>query len=67
MNLDLIKTQVYNLLKNDKTGHGIQHIENVVKYAKEFLINYEVDYDVIMLICYLHDVDDYKLFNSSSG
>lgn len=66
MNLDVVKNEVYNLLANDKTGHGIQHIKNVVKYSKDFLRFNDADYNITMLIAYLHDVDDYKLFNSSS-
>ncbi len=56
-----VKNKVYEVLGEDNSGHGIQHIERVVKNARKFAENEKADVFVTTLIALLHDVDDYKL------
>lgn len=57
-----IKQQVYELLNNDNSGHGIEHINRVLELSLKFAEAENADKDIVALIALLHDVDDYKLF-----
>lgn len=57
-----IKKQVYDLLNNDDSGHGYDHIERVLNMSLKFAKKENADINVVSLIALLHDVDDYKLF-----
>ena len=57
-----IKKQVYNLLNNDDSGHGYDHIERVLNMSLKFAEKENADINVVALIALLHDVYDYKLF-----
>lgn len=61
--LNLVK----NLLKNDHTGHNIEHIINVKKLAFKFSTNEDVDQELISIASLLHDVDDYKLVGEENA
>lgn len=57
-----IKKQVYDLLNNDDSGHGYDHVERVLNMSLKFAEKEKADRNVVALIALLHDVDDYKLF-----
>lgn len=57
-----IKKQVYDLLNNDDSGHGYDHIERVLNMSLKFAKKEKADINLVSLIALLHDVDDYKLF-----
>lgn len=57
-----IKKQVYELLNNDDSGHGYDHVERVLNMSLKFAKKENADINVVSLIALLHDVDDYKLF-----
>lgn len=62
MMIEVVKKQVYELLKNDDSGHDYKHIERVLNMSLKFAQKENVNLDIISLIALLHDVDDYKLF-----
>ena len=56
-----IEKDVNLILKNDKSGHGIEHINRVLNESL-FLANfYDANKDLVSIIALLHDVDDYKI------
>ena len=59
--LESIYNEVKNILKNDSSGHGMNHIDRVIRLSKELSNGIDVDNDLVYLIALLHDVDDYKL------
>lgn len=61
MNINLIQTLVRKQLSNDKTGHGMDHIERVLRLSLVFAKQLHVDLNIVSLIALLHDVDDYKI------
>lgn len=63
VNYNIVYEEVEKILGNDKSGHSIEHILTVVNNAKLIMskINEEFNKDIVLLSCYLHDVDDYKL------
>ena len=58
------KSLVYEILKNDNSGHGIDHIERVLNLSLKFCEEEKGNIEIVTLIALLHDVDDYKLFGS---
>jgi uncharacterized protein len=62
-----VKEDVFKLLKEDKSGHGIDHINRVLDKAIKYAKIYQCDLIKTSLIALLHDVDDYKIFNSSQN
>lgn len=56
-----IKDEVYKILSSDNSGHGINHINNVISLSNELSMNISCNKDIVYLIALLHDVDDYKL------
>ena len=60
------KKLVYELLKNDNSGHGIEHIERVYDLAMKFAESENCDKTIVALGLLLHDVDDYKIFGMQS-
>lgn len=60
--IEEVKRQVFNLLKKDNSGHGIDHINRVLNLSLEFAEKEKANKDLVSLIALLHDVDDYKLF-----
>jgi uncharacterized protein len=61
MNINLIQTLVRKQHSDDKTGHGMDHIDRVLRLSWLFAKPLHVDLDVVSLIALLHDVDDYKI------
>ena len=60
--LNKAKQFVSELMKNDNSGHGMQHINRVYNLAMKFAQKENCDITVVALGALLHDVDDYKLF-----
>ena len=60
--LEIVKELVYEILKNDNSGHGIDHIERVLNLSLKFCKEEKGNIEKVVLIALLHDVDDYKLF-----
>lgn len=60
--IEEVKKQVYDILCNENSGHGYDHVERVYNLAVKFSILEKADVEVASLIALLHDVDDYKLF-----
>lgn len=65
--IEEIKQQVYNLLCNDNSGHGMEHISRVLDLSLKFAENEKANKDIVALIALLHDVDDYKLFGMENA
>lgn len=64
--LDKVYKEVEKLLANDNSGHGMDHINRVVKLAVDFADAENAKKDIVTLMALLHDVDDYKLFGESN-
>lgn len=60
--IEKVKKEVFELLKKDHSGHGIDHIERVLRLSLEFAKKEQANHEIVALIALLHDVDDYKLF-----
>lgn len=59
--IEEVKKKVYEILGNDNSGHGNDHISRVLKMSLKFSEKEKANKDVVALIALLHDVDDYKL------
>lgn len=55
------------LLKSDKSGHGMDHVDRVLKLSLKFAKDQPVDIEIVSLIALLHDVDDYKIFGQEAA
>ncbi len=60
--LESVYQQVYELLKDENSGHGIDHITRVLELSLKFAEKEKADKVLVSLIALLHDVDDYKIF-----
>lgn len=60
--IDKVKEQVSNLLGNDNSGHGMDHIKRVLNLSLRFAEDENAAKKIVSLIALLHDVDDHKLF-----
>ncbi len=60
--IEQIKNQVFELLSNDNSGHGKDHIARVLALSLRFAQQEQANIELVTLIALLHDVDDYKLF-----
>lgn len=60
--IEEIKELMFQLLKNDDSGHGMDHIKRVLDLSLQFAEGEDADLTEVSLIALLHDVDDYKLF-----
>ena len=67
MNIDAMREDVVALLGEDKGGHGIDHVDRVVKLAGAFADSEHADKRVVLLAALLHDVDDYKIFGKDAA
>lgn len=65
MDLKLLEDRVRNLLTQDKTGHGFEHVERVCKTALDLAKQENADAEIVVLAALLHDTDDYKLFGQA--
>lgn len=61
---DDVRKQVCKLLDKDNSGHGMEHIERVLKLSLNFAEAENANKETVSLIALLHDVDDYKLFGA---
>lgn len=59
--LNDIKKLVCELLKDDNSGHGMDHVIRVYELAMRFAETNDVNKEVIGIAALLHDVDDYKI------
>lgn len=69
---DTVKAMVHDLLKNDSSGHGSDHVFRVYNMAMTFAKEENeglksqkkepLNFEVVALTALLHDADDYKLF-----
>lgn len=60
--IEEVKKQVFELLNNENSGHGVDHINRVLTLALKFAEQEKADKEIVALIALLHDADDYKLF-----
>lgn len=65
--IEEVKQKVYELLNNDNSGHGMEHINRVLELSLKFAKIENADKDTVVLIALLHDVDDYKLFGMNNA
>lgn len=62
-----IRKDVEVLLGKDKGGHGIDHVDRVVRLAEIFADKEGADKQTVLLAALLHDVDDYKFFGEDAA
>ncbi len=67
VDIENVKQKVFVLLKNDNSGHGIDHIERVYELALKFTKIEKANIEIVSLVALLHDVDDYKLFGTENS
>lgn len=60
--IEEVKKDVFDLLNQDNSGHGMDHINRVLSLSLKFAEKEKASKDIVSLIALLHDVDDYKLF-----
>lgn len=65
--IEEVKQKVIEILSNDNSGHGMEHINRVLVLALKFAKIENADKDIVALIALLHDVDDYKLFGMNNA
>lgn len=65
--IEKVKKLVFNLLKNDDSGHDMNHINRVLELSLKFCEKEKANKDIVSLIALLHDVDDYKLFGQNNA
>lgn len=65
--IEAIREQVCELLDKDHWGHGMEHVNRVLRLSLQFAETENADKDAVSLIALLHDVDDYKLFKTESA
>lgn len=65
--IEEVKKEVYELLKDDISGHGIDHVNRVLNLSIKFAKEENADLEIVSLIALLHDVDDYKLFGEENA
>lgn len=65
--IEKVKTQVKELLNEDNSGHGMEHINRVLELSLKFAEKESANSDIVSLIALLHDVDDYKLFGMDNA
>ena len=65
--IEKVRKLVYEILKNDNSGHGIDHIDRVLRLSLKFAEYEQCDVKIVILAALLHDVDDYKLFGKENA
>ena len=65
--IEKAKKYVEELLGNENSGHGMDHIVRVYDLAMKFAEKEQCNKEVVALGALLHDVDDYKLFGQESA
>ena len=64
--IDKAKKLVKELMQNEDSGHGMDHVERVFDLAMKFAENENCNKQIVALSALLHDVDDYKLFGNEN-
>ena len=64
--IEKAKSFVEELLKDEDSGHGMDHINRVFNLAMKFAQNEDCNPEIVALGALLHDVDDYKLFGKQN-
>ena len=64
--IEKAKKLVEDLLKNENSGHGMEHINRVIDLAVKFAEREDCDKNIVILGALLHDVDDYKVFGDKN-
>ena len=67
MLFEQVLSDVQNLLNEDNSGHGADHVERVYHLSMKLAKDEKVNKDVVALAALLHDVDDYKLFGEENA
>lgn len=65
--MEKVIQQVQQLLENDNSGHGFDHIKRVLDLSLSFCEKENANKEIVSLIALLHDVDDYKLFGKENA
>lgn len=65
--IKLIRAKVSDLLDQDQSGHGMEHINRVLALALKFAQQENANADLVAIIALLHDADDYKLFGREAA
>lgn len=65
--IEKVKLKVNELLSEDSSGHGMDHVCRVLDLSLKFAEKENGNKDVVSLIALLHDVDDYKTFGRDSA
>lgn len=65
--IEKIKEKVEEILQKDNSGHGMDHINRVLRLSLKFAEKENADKNLTALIALLHDVDDYKLFGKENA
>lgn len=60
--IEEVRKKVCELLDKDNSGHGMEHVERVLKMSLKFAEKENANKEIVAFIALLHDVDDYKLF-----
>lgn len=60
--INRVRCRVAAMLDKDNTGHGMEHVDRVLRLSMKFAEAEGADMEIVALIALLHDVDDYKLF-----
>jgi len=67
LNIDKARELVAAILDDNKTGHGMDHIDRVYRLAAKFAERERADTEVTGLAALLHDVDDYKIVGAEKA
>lgn len=65
--IEKVKKEVFKLLDQEHSGHGIEHINRVLNLSLKFAEQEKANKELTALIALLHDTDDYKLFGSENA
>ena len=60
--IEEVRKKVCELLDKDNSGHGMEHIERVLKMSLKFAEKEKANREIVAFIALLHDDDDYKLY-----
>lgn len=60
--IEEVKKEVEKILDNENTGHGMKHVNSVLKLSLKFAKKEKANKNLVALIALLHEVDDHKLF-----
>ena len=64
---DELKRSVYATIGQDRTGHGVDHVERVLHLTEKFAKQEQANLEMARLIALLHDVDDYKIYGQRAA